>query len=304
MPAVAAAIAPIFLIVAAGFVLRRTGPFPAGAWPPVERLTYYVLFPSLLLVSLARADPGGLPVAGMAAGAVGAPAALLLALLLARPRLRLDGPGFTSLVQGSIRFNNYIGIPLALAFFGADSIALAALFIAAMVPFANVACVWTLARHGAAEVRGRAVLAAMCRNPLILACAAGIAVNLSGLGLAGPVAATLDLLGRAAPPAGLLCVGAGLDLAAARAGRSWIALACVLKLGLMPLVATGLAHLLGLSAAAAGILILFHALPTAPAAYIMARQLGGDARLVAGMLTAQTLLAMITLPAWIAFLGP
>ena len=38
-------IAPIFLIIVAGFALRRTKLFPAEAWPPVERITYYVLFP-------------------------------------------------------------------------------------------------------------------------------------------------------------------------------------------------------------------------------------------------------------------
>ena len=51
------------------------------------------------------------------------------------------------------------------------------------------------------------------------------------------------------------------------------------------------------------VLVIFHALPTAPSAYILARQMGGDARLMAGILTTQTALGIITLPAWIALLG-
>ena len=143
----------------------------------------------------------------------------------------------------------------------------------------------------------------MGRNPLILACLAGIAVNLSGLGLAAPIETLFQLLGRAAPSVGLMCVGAGLDLVAARNGKAWVMLSAVLKLAVMPLIALAIAQALGVTGAAAKVLIVFHALPTAPSAYIMARQLGGDARLMAGILTAQTALAVVTLPVWISILG-
>jgi predicted permease len=48
------------------------------------------------------------------------------------------------------------------------------------------------------------------------------------------------------------------------------------------------------------------ALPTAPNANIMAKQMGGDTRLMAALITVQTLLAALTLPlsgqflAWMA----
>ena len=77
----------------------------------------------------------------------------------------------------------------------------------------------------------------------------------------------------------------------------------MLKLVAMPLIALGFAQALGLTGAAAYVLVMFHALPTAPSAYILARQLGGDARLMAGILTTQTALAIITLPVWISLLG-
>lgn len=303
MLVVVATIAPIFLIIVAGYCLRRTKLFPAEAWPPVERITYYVLFPSLLFVSLATANIDDLPLGPMAIGVIGTPAIMALILLICRPALKLDGPGFTSLTQGAIRFNTYIGIPLVIAFYGPETIALGAVFIAFMVPFINVVCVWVLAKYGGGGASTLGAVKEMTRNPLIIACLAGIAVNLSGLGLAQPAEVFFDLVGRAAPAVGLLCVGAGLDLAAARAGRSWVALSAVLKLGAMPLIALGFAELLGLTGAAAYVLVIFHALPTAPSAYILARQMGGDARLMAGILTTQTALAIVTLPAWISLLG-
>jgi len=300
---VALTIAPIFLIIVAGFVLRHTRLFPAESWPPVERLTYYVLFPSLLFGNLSTADLSNLPVGGMAAGVIGAPLLMTIALMIVRPKLSIDGPGFTSLVQGAVRFNLYLGIPLAIAFYGSASVALAALFIAFMVPFINMVSVWVLAKYGASDASTLDAAKQMCTNPLVLACLAGILVNVSGIGLAQPVEAVLNLVSRAAPPVGLLCVGAGLDLVAARDGRVWVALSAVLKLAVMPLIALGIAQAFGVTGVSATVLVLFHALPTAPSAYIMARQLGGDARLMAGILTAQIALSALTLPAWISILG-
>jgi malonate transporter len=295
-------IAPIFGLIVAGFGIRRTKLFPAEAWPPVERLTYYVLFPSLLFVNLATANLSDLPVGGMAVGVIGTPALMAAFLLLVRTRLALHAPGFTSLLQGAVRFNTYLGIPLVVAFYGPETIALGALFIAFMVPFINVLCVWVLARYSGTEISALGAAKEMARNPLIITCLAGIAINVTGLGLAEPIERFLALLGRAAPAVGLLCVGAGLDIVAARAGKVWVVLSAILKLVAMPLIAFGIAQALGVGGLAAKVLILFHALPTAPSAYILARQLGGDAQLMAGILTAQTALAVVTLPLWIAVL--
>jgi len=180
-----------------------------------------------------------------------------------------------------------------------------------MVPFINVVCVWILAKYGGGGASTLNAVKEMGRNPLIIACVAGIVVNLSGLGLAAPAQVFFDLVGRAAPPVGLLCVGAGLDIVAARAGRVWVGLSAILNLVAMPLIALGFAELLGLTGAAAYVLVIFYALPTAPSAYILARQMGGDARLMGGdarlmggILTTQTAMAIVTLPLWISLLAP
>ena len=296
-------IAPIFLIIVVGFSLRQFKVFGEGAWTSIERLTYYVFFPSLLFVSLATADISDLPVVIMAAGVVGTPTIILLILLSCRAWLGIDGPAFTSVTQGATRFNTYIGIPLVITFFGEKYIALCALFIGFMVPFINIVSVWLLTQYGkAGSTKGHA-LVDLIKNPLIIACLAGIAVNLSGLGLASPIKTFFELLGYAAPPVGLLCAGAGLDVVAVRAGRLWISVSSGVKLVAMPGVALCLARILGLDEASSNVLVLFHALPTAPSAYILARQLGGDARLMTGILTTQTALSILTLPFWLALLG-
>ncbi len=77
----------------------------------------------------------------------------------------------------------------------------------------------------------------------------------------------------------------------------------LLKLGLMPALVVAIALLLGLDPVSRDVALLFAALPTATSAYILARQLGGDAELMAALITGQTLLAMATLPLWLHFAG-
>lgn len=68
------------------------------------------------------------------------------------------------------------------------------------------------------------------------------------------------------------------------------------KFALMPLATLAACHAFGLHGAAAIAALLFQALPTASSSYIMARRLGGDAPLMAGIIACQTLLAGLALP--------
>ena len=133
------------------------------------------------------------------------------------------------------------------------------------------------------------------RRPLILACLAGALVNLAGVGLPGGSDRLLNLLAVASLPLGLLCVGAALkpqELGGEVAALGWN---CAARLLAMPLLAFAIARGLGLPSMESAVLVLFFALPTAPTAYVLTRQLGGDGHLMAGIITLQTLLSGATL---------
>jgi predicted permease len=95
---------------------------------------------------------------------------------------------------------------------------------------------------------------------------------------------------------GLLAVGAGLQVRAALAQKRPLVLATALKLLVLPVLTWLISSLVGLNDRETGVLVLFSALPGAPASYVLARQLGGDAQLMAAILTAQTALSLLTLP--------
>jgi malonate transporter len=175
------------------------------------------------------------------------------------------------------------------------------LVFAPTVPIINMMCVAVLSVWGSADDKPdvRRVALRIAANPLILACLAGITANAMGWFQSGPMADTAALAGRAALPMILLAIGAGLDFTALRARPALLTLSTALKLVVAPLVFIGLGLALGVEGMPLALLAAIGATPGAAAAYVLASEMGGDARLMAGHVTATTLLAFIALPFWI-----
>jgi hypothetical protein len=293
-----AALGPVFGLILVGFVLRRLG-FPSPAfWPAAEKVTYFILFPALLFHSLATAQLGvpelGPMVSALVLGLL-ATAGLALAL---RPRLGLTGPAFTSLFQGAIRPNTYVGIAIAFSAWGAEGVALTAVAIGVVVPLVNVLAVVALVGLGSGARRGMVgLLGAILANPLILACAAGAAVNLHGLALPETARDILDLAGKIALLLGLMSVGAALEPGRLRPAIMPLAWTCGLKLVASPVFTALAAVALGVGGLAFPVAILYAALPVSASSYVLASRMGGDRVLMAGAMTATTVVAMVTLPA-------
>jgi hypothetical protein len=299
-PAILLALAPIVLIIALGHLLKRRAFLAEGFWPQAERLSYYILLPCLFFNSLATADLGAIPVGRLAGTLVLATVTVAAVVLLLRPMLRIDGPGFTSVFQASIRFNNYVGVTLVTGLFGAEGLALAALSNASLVPTVNILSVLVFSRFATARLGPRQVAVQLATNPLLLSSLAGIAFQLLTLPIPAAVEPALRTLGAASLPLGLLCVGAALDFGAARRWLGPILTSSAVKFALLPAVTLAIGLALGLEGRALTTVLLFQALPTASSAYILARQLGGDAPLMAGITAAQTVLALLTLPLFMA----
>lgn len=299
------ALLPIALLIALGAWLRQSRFLADAFWPQAERLGYYVLLPALFLHGLGTAKLEGVPVQGMILALVSSTVVVALAMVALRRCFSVDDAAFTSVFQGGVRFNNYVGVSAAAGLFGAQGIALAAVANAAIVPTVNILCVLVFARYGSAgRMTWKGVARQLALNPLLMACAGGITLHATGLGLPVAIEPLLKALGQASLPLGLLCVGAALDL---RAVRSWVrpvGMASVAKFMVMPMITLGACHVFGLKGEAAIAALLFQALPTASSSYIMARQLGGDAPLMAGIIAGQTLLAAVALPLAVSSLLP
>jgi len=286
---------PLFALICLGYVLVRRGFPDRGFWPAAERINYFLLFPALLLSSLADApvrDPEVLRLGGAAVVII-----LLAALVLSLTRRARPLPAarFGPVLQGTVRFNTYLGLAIIATLAGPVGIERAALYLAIAVPLVNVLSIMALTAPGQGGSL-IAMLRTMALNPLILACLGGIMLALTGWGLPFGTGRFLDLLAQASLPLGLLCVGAALQPAALRRDGLTLAATGALRLLLMPLLAALVARAFGLSGVEALVLIVFSAIPTAPTSYVLTRQLNGDGTLMAGLVTSQTLAAIVTIP--------
>ena len=299
MTTIANILTPVLTLILMGFIIRRTDFLAPAFWPSAEKLTYFLLMPAALIHNLAGKKIDSLPWLNILLTVEGAVlAGALLVILWRAANRRMGGAAFTSLFQGGVRFNTFVALALAESLFGRDGLFLAALGAGFMIVLINVLCVSafsvTVGNGGRMDLKRLGV--DLLRNPLIIGCVAGIALNASGIRLPVALDATLALAGKAAFPVGLMAVGA-----AYRAGNlamHWqpLLVSCGIQFLCKPLAAWSLASATGLSGAAAGVTLLLFSVPTSPASYILSRQMGGDHDSMAAIITVQTCISFFTLP--------
>jgi malonate transporter and related proteins len=295
------ALLPVFAVILLGFALSRSGVIAEDHWKGIDQICYHVLFPAFFFKEIGSADFSGVPVLATAlamALAIAAASALLFAF--SRPIRAFtgtDGPQFSSLFQGVVRWHTFVAFAAVPLYYGQGAIPLAALAAAVMTPLLNLICVPMIAHfRGSAPVSFGRILIEIAKNPFFYSSFAGGLWNVSGLGLNPQVFQTLDIAARGALGLALLAVGAGLRFDAMAANVRAISMAVALKLLGMPAMVWLALKMMGVEGEAAAVAILCNAVPTGSGAYVLARQMGGDAVLMANILTIQVICAAVTIP--------
>lgn len=281
---------PDFAIIALGYLLKRFWLEPA-AWVTIEKLVYHVLFPCLLFFSVVSSS---VDLNTVGAFAMGAPVVILSTFTLGwlgRAISTMGRVDFASGLQTAYRFNSYIGLALANRLGGQSAVANIAILLALGVPLCNVLAVSSMSKGGKLQA-----LVQIAKNPLIIGTVLGIAAKVMGLTLPGPVLMTLERLAQAAVSLGLLAVGAGLVFSGLKGNWGvsfwWLGL----KLIASPAIAVLYAMAMGLPNTQATVLLVFASIPSASSAYILAARMGGNAPLVACLISLSTVGAAATLP--------
>jgi predicted permease len=292
-------IAPVFALIVLGHVLRRIGIPSVEFWNINDKLVYWVLFPALLFTKTSTLSLTGALLGDYALVILGGFAAATLFSLAAGRLFALDGPVASSVLQGAARHNTFIALAVAESLFGADGLALAALCTALLIPVTNIVVVGgivALVHPTNGKGFGPLFARELLRNPLIIAVLLGVAVNLGGIGEVPVVHDVTGLLGQAALPIMLLCVGANIRLQGIRGSLIPFAISGLGKLVVFPAVAAALLAATGLTGPTAIVPMIYGAAATASSGYTLARAMGGDAPLMAGIITFQTLVSMVTMP--------
>jgi predicted permease len=317
---------PIFALILAGYVVRRRGVLGPGACTELNRFVFWLAFPALLFQIMAHASwqqlyqPAFVASFGLACGAV---FVLVLAWRVRGGRHLADAS--VDAIAASYANTGYIGFPLTLALFGDASLApttIATLLVVSVLFAITVVLIELgLRTERALHKAGRQVLRGLARNPLIVAPVAGALVAASGLQMPAAADVFLKLLGGAASPCALVCLGLflaekrpavrpaasgplrrmdGSDRPAparASAHSSWISMALAAsKLLVQPALTWWLAaRVFTMPAASAQMAVLLAALPTGTGPFMLAEFYRREAHITARTILLSTVGSLVSL---------
>ncbi|MDE1464538.1 AEC family transporter [Spartinivicinus poritis] len=298
------ALVPICFAIASGYIIKQLANIQTNVWSGIEKITYYVLAPAILIDTITRHSLAELPwpTIVMVTNTTIFACCLVLAFWLLFDK-SLSKPTFTSVFQGGIRFNTFIALAITNALFGDEGLVIGALVAVTMIVLINILCVTTFCLLIKTENQASpSLINQLIKNPLIIACLIGLLFNAFNIHPPKAIADSISLLGRAAFPIGLMAVGAGLELRRLFSDWKPSLLASFVQFGFKPIVALFIISYFSLTPITATVIIIFFSVPTAPSSYILSRQLGGDHQSMASIITAQTMLSFITMPIslWIA----
>lgn len=297
MLAILTSLVPVFLVIGLGFVLKRRG-FPGEEiWAPLDQLNYFVLFPALLLNTLATADLSSFDVWPMAAALAAGQLTIIVILVTIQYFRKMNGPEFSSVFQGAVRWNTFVALAAIASLYGKPGVTMAAVAVAVLVPIANTSCVIALTRYAQGmPIHPLVIGKQLAKNPLLIACVVGIFLNATGIGLTPSLATTAQIIGAASLTLGLLSVGAGLRIGHMIEEKNAVLYTSTLKLLLMPLLMMGACMLFGVEGLPRLVVLICASVPGATSSYVLARQLGGHVEMMASIITGGTILAVITMP--------
>jgi malonate transporter and related proteins len=291
---------PDFSLIVCGYLICRYTALNRTVWEQVDGLVYYFLFPVLLFHSIVRAP---LDIRAASSLIAAAWAMVICGILISYAVAKLpnvNARDFASTAQVGFRFNTFIALAMAERLAGREGVLLVAIIIGVTVPLCNIGAIWPMARHSNVGLSKT-----LLRNPLILATAGGLIVNMLGFSVPVWAESSVTRIGQAALSLGLLAAGAGLQVGQVFDSTSKrIVGAGVLTVRhlAMPLVAWCMVRTFGLNPVQATVLLAYSALPTASSCYVLAARMGYEGSFVSGLVTLSTLLGLASLPFALEFL--
>lgn len=297
MTALFGLVAPVFALIVMGAVAVRLRLIAPEAVRGMTDFVFYTAMPGLLFAAIAQAPPLRLvDVAGAFLG--GALLLFAVALLLARRWLRARLADSALFGLNCVYGNTVmLGIPIIDAAYGAEGVAtllaVIAFHTAVLLPVATL-FIEADGGRGPLKVLGAALLGTL-RNPVVVAILLALAWRAGGVAMPDPVHRFLALIGGAAPPLALFCLGATLPRPSGWSDLREVALAALLKLVAMPALVALLAHLAGVRGLAFSVVVLASALPTGANAFLLARRFGTMMETSATTVVVSTACATVTL---------
>lgn len=295
---VAGLVAPVFLIVALGFFLKKAGLINDNFVRLSSRIVFTVSLPALIFIEISKTDLSAilnLDLIGFAYA--GTLVTFFVVWLISIPSVK-TATDRTVFIQGSFRGNfAVIGLALIANVYGINSLGKASLLLAFTIPIYNTLSViaLTVPLRKERKMNIRSTVFEILRNPLVLAVILSIPFSYFKIQLPFIVNTTIDYLAVLALPLALLGIGGFMDFKEIKKGFTLSVYSTILKLIVFPVIMTYGAYLFGFRGYDLGLLFILFACPTAIASFIMAEAMGSNSKLAANILLMTTLASLFTI---------
>lgn len=291
---------PIFLVIILGKTLQLTIIKDADVWAGINKISYWVLFPAFLFTQTSRLNLGDPDIFRYSISLVLAYFGAMVSAYCVGKLAKQSNPTLTSIIQGAGRHNTFIGLAVAGQLFGLNGTTIGTVATAALVPLSNVVAVVIMGAMLNEEAGIRKLFLDLVRNPIILAIVAGLAFSRFNIPQEFVLYQFTGLIGQATLPTLLLVIGANLRFSGFKSQIHPVVISTIAKMFVFPVIAFLVCQFFALSPEITVIAVIFATCPTSPAGFPLAKQMGGDAPVMATIISVQTAVSVFAIPIAIA----
>lgn len=301
---------PIFLITILGSLIKKHWINSSEFWRGLEKLSYYVLFPAVIFNSIILTDLASSNTSKLTTGLMLSTIIVSIGLIFYRHKKKMNKMQFTSIFQGSTRYNSYILFGVSNALFDDQGLAIVSVMSAYMMAFTNILAIIIFIifvpnkeTHNTKKDIITSSIKIIYTNPLIISSILGFAFNYFGGELNLGVQKTISSVADSAFAIGMFNIGASLKFVSLKDYYPQLILTSIVKLLILPLVTFLILLSMSIEGMDQSIGILYSTLPCASSSYTLSKQLGGDHDLMSSIITFTTIVSVISLPVMMYVFG-
>ena len=289
------AVLPLFLIMALGYVIRRTPLMDQHTHQMMNKLIFKLFLPILLFKNISTSNLDALSGSWVFLFAFIAEMAVFLTLFAVVPLIEKENSRRGVLIQAMGRSNYALfGLPLVGLLYPGEDIAVASMLVAISIPTFNVMSVIALETYRGGKVNPLKILRGIVTNPLIISCALGFLWLISGLTMPTFIQTAISDAAKIATPLSLFVLGGAFEFSRIRCNARPLIIGTLGKLVIVPLLGLTVAVLCGyrgMELASMGVAFMA---PCAVSSYPMAQQMGGDSELAGQLVVFTTAFSMFS----------
>jgi len=298
-------VAPVFLIVVLGYVLKKIKIINENFVAVTSKFVFNVSLPVFIFMKLYNIDLSAVvDVSQIIYIYAGTLISFFIVWAFAIPFIK-DGKNLSVFVQGAYRSNYAIvGLAIISNLFGDYGLGKATLILAFVLPLYNVLAViiLTVPMRKIKKQNLKGTFGEIILNPLIIAVIIALHFAYFKLELPSAISASGNFLSDVALPMALIGIGGSLNIENIKKASTLAFTSSAIKLIILPLVLTIGAYYSGFRNVDLGIMFVLFACPTAIVSFIMAEAMGCNSKLAGNIVVISTIGSVITISAAIILL--